>query len=72
MATRSGARKKRGAKVAAGVGTGREARVASAKRVMTGGGAAAETGSAAAARRDVAAVLGAGSAAVATELHFLA
>lgn len=69
MATRSGARRKRRARVAARVGRGREAGVAIARRVTTTGGAAAESGSAAAAGRDAAAVPGAGSVAVATELH---
>lgn len=74
MATRSGVRRKRRAKVAAeaAVGKGREAGVMIARRVMTAGGAAAKIGSAAAAGRDAAAVPGAGSVVVATELHFLA
>lgn len=60
---------KRRARLAAGVGRGREAGVAIARRVTTTEGAAAESGSAAAAGRDAAAVPGAGSVAVATELH---
>lgn len=51
----------------AAAGKGREAGVTITRRVMTARGAAAKIESAAAARRD--AVPGAGSVAVATELH---
>lgn len=74
MATRSGARRKRRARVAAEAraGRGKEAKVVTVRRVMTADGVAVKTGSAAAAKRGAVAVPGAGSVAVVTNLLFLA